>query len=106
LSEIQAVGSTAEAHEYGHGLAEEHQDFGGDLRGKGQPPIGAPRGTLVDPKFQYDPKAAAGAPGGTINPETRKATQKDIDDLKLDKLKYDSNGKAKLGKITNVYHNL
>jgi hypothetical protein len=41
---------------------------------------------------------------GTINPEKRKVTQKDIDNLNLDKLDFDENNKANLGKITNKWH--
>jgi RHS repeat-associated protein len=104
LSEIKGEGSTTEAHEYGHGLAQEHADFGTDLRGKGQPPMGAARGTLVDAEYQYDPKAKAGEKGGTLNPAKRKVTQGDINSLRLDKLKFDSSGKANLGTLTNTYH--
>jgi hypothetical protein len=52
--------STTEAHEYGHGLAQEHQDFGTDLQGQGQPPMGAARGTLVDPQYQWNPSPKPG----------------------------------------------
>ena len=46
-------GSTTAAHEYGHTLGLQHPaDL--DLRGKGIPGIMYPRGTLVDPQFQYD----------------------------------------------------
>lgn len=34
----------------------------------------------------------------------RKVTQEDIDNLGLDKLEYDNEGKSKLGKLTNIYH--
>lgn len=103
LDNIKADGSTTEAHEFGHGYGLDHPaDL--DLRGDGQPGIMYPRGTLVDPAYQYDPKAPAGGPGGTINPEKRKVTQEDINNLGLDKIKYDKDGKGKLGKITNVYH--
>ena len=103
LGNIQGEGSTTEGHEFGHGYGLEHPDDA-DLRGVGQPGIMNPRGTLVDPKYQYDPKAAAGAAGGTINPESRKVTKKDVSNLGLDKLNYNKNGKANLGKLTNTYH--
>lgn len=62
------------------------------------------RGTIVDPQYQYDPKAKPGEKGGTINPDKRKVTQQDINYLNLDKLKYDKNGKANLGSLSNDYH--
>src|SRR5688572_18034497 len=52
--------STTAAHEFGHTIGLEHpHDL--DLRGKGAPGIMYPRGTLVDPQFQYDPAARPGA---------------------------------------------
>lgn len=74
-----------------------------DLRGQGQPGIMAARGFLVDPEFQYDPNAQAGQTGGTLDPEERKVLQSDIDALGLDRLQFDSRGKAKLGRLTNRY---
>ena len=63
-----------------------------------------PRGTLVDPPFQYYPEAAAGEKGGTLNPFTRKVLQKDIDDLHLNDLNFNKNGFAILGGYTSVWH--
>ena len=95
-------GSTTAAHEYGHTLGLDHpKDL--DLRGKGIPPIMYPRGTLVDPQFQYDPSKPAGVMGGTMHPKYRKVFQKDIEQLKLHKLSFD-NKKAIVGGFTNVYH--
>ena len=46
--------STTAAHEYGHTLGLDHPKEL-DIRGKGQPGIMYPRGTICDPQFQYDP---------------------------------------------------
>ena len=95
---IQGSGTTTEAHEFGHGLGLKHPDR--DLRKKGQPGIMAPRNTLVDPKYQYNPKAKPGSRnGGTLNPAKRKVTQEDIDNLKINKLHF-KDGKAYLGHAT------
>ena len=56
-------GSTTAAHEYGHTLGLEHPKHL-DIRGHGTPGIMYPRGTLVDPPFQYDPTIQAGKTGG------------------------------------------
>jgi len=95
-------GSTTAAHEYGHTLGLEHpHDL--DLRGKGIPGIMYPRGTLVDPQFQYEADKPAGTKGGTLHPKYRKVLQEDIAKLKLHKLSF-SNGKAILGEFSNVWH--
>ena len=95
-------GSTTAAHEYGHTLGLDHpKDL--DLRGKGVPGIMYPRGTLVDPEFQYDPSKPPGVTGGTMHPRYRKVFQKDIEQLKLHKLSF-RNSRAILGDFTNVYH--
>lgn len=95
-------GSTTAAHEYGHTIGLEHPHHI-DIRGQGVPGIMFPRGTLVDPPFQYDPAKPAGGPGGTMNPVHRRVVQKDIDDLHLEKLHYE-NGVAVLGEFTSVWH--
>jgi hypothetical protein len=95
-------GSTTAAHEYGHTLGLEHP-FDMDYRGKGIPGIMYPRGTLVDPQFQYDPSIPAGVTGGTMHPMYRRVRQQDIDDLKINRLRFE-NGKAIIGEFTNVYH--
>jgi hypothetical protein len=95
-------GSTTAAHEYGHTLGLEHPK-NVDLRGKGIPGIMYPRGTLVDPQFQYDPSARAGAPGGTMHPRHRKVFREDIEQLNFDKL-FARGKTAIVGDFTNVYH--
>ena len=96
------AGSTTAAHEYGHTLGLEHPD-NLDYRGKGVPGIMYPRGTLVDPQFQYDPSKPAGVTGGTMHPMYRKVSAEDILLLKLDKLIL-KNQRAIIGNFSNVYH--
>jgi hypothetical protein len=95
--------STTAAHEYGHTLGLDHPKQL-DIRGKGQPGIMYPRGTICDPAFQYDPAAPAGGPGGTLNPFTRKVLPSDIEDLKLSRLSFDSQSLAIVGDFSSLYH--
>lgn len=95
--------STTAAHEFGHTLGLEHPEVL-DIRGSGIPGIMYPRGTLVDPQFQYDPNIAAGQKGGTINPFHRKVLQQDVDLLQLNKLNFSKNNKAIVGDFTSVWH--
>jgi hypothetical protein len=95
-------GSTTAAHEYGHTLGLDHPTET-DIRGKGVPGIMYPRGTLVDPDFQYDPSKPAGVTGGTMHPMHRKVSLDEIKDLRLHKINF-HNGKAILGAFTNIYH--
>ena len=95
-------GSTTAAHEYGHTIGLNHPE-NMDIRGQGVPGIMYPRGTLVDPEFQYDPLKPAGVTGGTMHPMYRKVKLQDIEDLKLHRLEFHQ-GKAVLGEFTNVWH--
>jgi hypothetical protein len=94
--------STTAAHEYGHTLGLVHPN-NLDIRGHATPGIMYPRGTLVDPPFQYDPNAVAGQQGGTINPVHRKVLPGDIEALKLHKLFF-TNGKAIVGGFSSLFH--
>ena len=95
-------GSTTAVHEYDHTLGLDHPSDC-DLRGKGVPGIMYPRGTLVDPQYQYDVTKTAGAAGGTMHPVYRKVLPIDIILLKLERLQFE-NQKAIIGEFTNLYH--
>ncbi len=94
-------GATTCAHEYGHMLGLKHPAIL-DIRGKGRPSIMYPRGTLVDAKFQWNPNANAGAPGGTMNPYHRKVSILDILDINIPAIIL--SGKNYIGYHTNIYH--
>lgn len=95
--------STTAAHEFGHTLGLDHPEEL-DIRGAGVPGIMYPRGTLVDPHFQYDPAVPAGEKGGTMNPFHRKVHQNDVDDLHLEKLGFNKDGFAVVGGFSSVWH--
>lgn len=94
-------GSTTGAHEYGHTLGLNHpEDL--VLIGKGRPGIMYPRGTLVDPEFQYDPTKQPGEAGGTVHPMYRRVLQREIEFLNIPNLLA---AKCKMiGKFSSVYH--
>src|SRR5689334_4210078 len=95
-------GSTTAAHEYGHTLGLDHPKHL-DIRDEGVPGIMYPRGTLVDPQYQYEPDKPAGAKGGTLYPIYRKVLQEDIGLLNLERFQYE-NKQAVIGEFTNVWH--
>jgi RHS repeat-associated protein len=117
-SNIEDKSSTTETHEFGHGFGLDHptdtdlRSPAGSTTKAGPPGIMYPRGTAVDANYTYDPSKGAtsvdpttGARTNTINPTTRRVNQTDINNLGLDKLKYNpTTGKAQLGKITNTFH--
>jgi len=97
-------GSTTAAHEFGHTIGLRHPKHL-DLRGKGTPGIMYPRGTLVDPQFQYNPAAKAGdsTDGGTMHPKYRRVQVADILMLNLPMLAA-NNGQRIIGEFSSVWH--
>lgn len=98
-------GSTTAAHEYGHTLGLDHPNDT-DLRGKGVPGIMFPRGTLVDPQFQYNPEGRSGDSnnGGTMHPKYRKVNTSDIELLRLHKLDFNDEHQAIIGEFSSIWH--
>lgn len=93
--------STTAAHEFGHGMGLDHPERF-DYRGSGSPPpIMAPRGTLVDPQYQWESQAKAGEVGGTMNPIHRRVSVGEIQKI-VDNLTFQSDGTASIGRLTNI----
>jgi hypothetical protein len=62
-----------------------------------------PRGTIVDPAFQYDPAAQPLAPGGTMDPHKRKVLEEDVQALRFDRLHF-TGPLAIIGGFSSVWH--
>ncbi len=92
--------STTAAHEFGHALGLPHPSDV-DFRGSGTPPIMAPRGTLVDSAFQWNPAATAGEYGGTMNPIFRKVRKEEILAI-FHKHDFSKNALFNIGKLSNT----
>ncbi|WP_254561545.1 hypothetical protein [Dyadobacter diqingensis] len=93
--------STTAAHEFGHSLGLDHPAQV-DFRGSNTPPpIMAPRGSLVDPQYQWNPQAVAGEFGGTMNPKYRKVTAEEVR-LILQDLSFENDKNLYLGQISNT----
>lgn len=91
--------STTAAHEFGHALGLPHPDQL-DFRFTGMPPIMAPRGTIVDANFQWNPLAEPGALGGTMRPIFRRVRANEVLQVLRD-LNPENLENLKVGKLTN-----
>ncbi len=92
--------STTAAHEFGHGLGLDHpQEY--DMRGFGTPPsIMAPRGTIVDAQFQWNPTVEAGEFGGTLKPIYRKVSAWEVAQIFEGKV-FSEKGNLNIGETSN-----
>lgn len=93
--------STTAAHEFGHSLGLDHPanlDFRGSTT---PPPIMAPRGSLVNPQYQWEPTAKAGEFGGTMNPKYRKVTAEEVQ-LILKDITFENKPNHYLGQLSNT----
>jgi hypothetical protein len=93
--------STTAAHEFGHAFGLPHPDQI-DYRNTGLPPIMAPRGTIVDAIYQWNPLADAGMPGGTMMPAHRRVRTEEVLEVIAGRNYLDPNT-SKIGKITNYF---
>jgi len=93
--------STTAAHEFGHGLGLGHPTRL-DYRGSGSPPpIMAPRGTIVDAQYQWEPSAKAGEVGGTMKPFHRRVTVAEIQQI-VENIKIRPDKSGYLGRLSNI----
>ena len=93
--------STTAAHEFGHSLGLDHPTEV-DLRDRElPPPMMAPRGTLVKPRFQWNPTVNAGEFGGTMKPIYRKVCADEVVQI-FEGKSFEEDGTLNLG----VLHNL
>ena len=95
-------GSTTAAHEFGHTIGLEHPHHL-DLRGMGIPGMMYPRGTIVDPQYQYDPIVAPGQQGGTLHPQYRKVWKEEVALLQVN-TQYSIKDGWVIGDFTNIWH--
>lgn len=95
--------STTAAHEFGHALGLDHPtDF--DLRHRElQPPMMAPRGTLVKARFQWNPSVDAGEFGGTLKPVYRKVSAEEVAMIFEGKT-FNKDGTLNLGVLSNLVY--
>jgi hypothetical protein len=101
LTSDQLGVSTTAAHEFGHGLGLDHP-LSNDYRGSSSPPpIMAPRGSLVESHYQWNPAAKPGEFGGTMNPKYRKVTVQEIEMI-VKNISRDFNGNPVIGRISNT----
>ena len=104
LTSDQLGVSTTAAHEFGHGLGLDHP-LKTDYRGtNAPPPIMTPRGSLVDPQYQWSPLAKPGEFGGTMNPIHRKVTIQEIQ-LIIDGVSFTRIENNLIGRISNTLFN-
>jgi hypothetical protein len=91
--------STTAAHEFGHALGLPHPKQL-DYRNTGMPPIMAPRGTIVDAQYQWNPLAEPGQYGGTMRPIWRRVRNEEVLAV-FENYSFEENSQITIGKITN-----
>ena len=91
--------STTAAHEFGHALGLPHPEQL-DYRFTGMPPIMAPRGTIVDAEYQWNPLAEPGATGGTMRPIFRRVRADEVIQI-IKHLDFSQSETINIGRLTN-----